>query len=247
MANRRTPEANPPIRVILVEPRAVFGAGVREVLGHEDDIEVIGEARSADAALPLVERSSPDVILIDTPLPDQDAAEAARRLRRGTPSSAVIVIAGEDDDSMIAAVEIGAEGHVREAAEPEELVATIRRVADGDDLLKAEVAVRPDLVERLIDDVREAIVGDRSASMPLTSRELEVLALVANGLRNREIGESLGISEQTVKNHLSGLMHKLGVSSRTRAVTYAVRQGWLDVLDRPTASVTFSPGDDTGA
>jgi DNA-binding NarL/FixJ family response regulator len=212
----------------MVEPRAVLGAGVREVLDREPDIEIVGEARTAAEAMHLIDETAPDVVLIDVPNLEASASEATRRLHREAPGSALVVMGGQDDDaSIVGAFEVGAAGHVAEMAGPAELVSTIRRVAGGKDPLKDELIARPDLVERIVDSVREAILADRPPTNPLTPRELEALGLAAEGLRNREIAERLGVSEQTIKNQLSSVLHKLGVPNRTNAVTYAVRHGWL--------------------
>ena len=140
-----------------------------------------------------------------------------------------MVVGREDDDaSILEAIEIGATGHVAAVAEPSELVAVIRRVADGEDPLKDEVIGRPDLIDRIMEGFRESFRhADEPAAIPLTPRELDILRHVAAGMRNREVGELLDVSEQTVKNHLSSILHKLGVPNRTHAVTFAVRQGWL--------------------
>src|SRR6266545_4732957 len=214
MPRRRPTTPKPPteetIRLVMVEPRAVLGAGVREVLDREPDIEIVGEARTAAEAMQLVDATAPDVVLVDVPLTGPSSTEATRRLHRESPGSALVVMGGEDDDaSIVGAIEVGAAGHVAELADPAELVS------------------RPDLVERIVDSVREAIMADRRPTNPMTPRELEVLGLVAEGLRNREIAGRLGVSEQTIKNQLSSVLHKLGVPNRTHAVTYAVRHGWL--------------------
>jgi DNA-binding NarL/FixJ family response regulator len=228
---RKAPhDAHKTIRLMVVEPRPVLGVGLRDVLDREDDIEVVAQMSSPAEAIPVVGDAAPDVILVNLPTELQAATDLARQLRGKTPDMALIVMGGEDDDaSIVEALEVGATAHVAEHAEPAELVATIRRVADGDDPLKDEIGGRPDLVERIVDVVRQTAVAELPVS-PLSPRELEVMQLVARGERNQQIGAELGISEQTVKNHITSVLHKLGVPNRTRAVTYALRQGWL-VLD----------------
>lgn len=232
MARRRTPQPPEPspetIRVVLVEPLALVGAGMREVIDGEPDMEVVAEVRTAGDALAAVEESSPHIIVMDVGLREPTASAATRRLTQD-PGSAVVIIGGDDDDaSLMDAMEVGASGHVRAVARPAELVAVIRRVADGEDPLRDEVVARPALVDKVVEAFREGFRHqDSFEEIPLTPRELEVLRQVAAGLRNRQIAEHLVLTEQTVKNHLSRIMHKLGVPNRTHAVTFAVRQGWL--------------------
>lgn len=217
------------IRIVLIEARALVGLGIRGVLDGEPDMEVVAEVRSADDALAVIEASAPDVFVIDVELHEPSTSAATRRLTHEAPRSGIVVVGREDDDaSILEAIEIGATGHVAATAEPAELVAVIRRVADGEDPLKDEVIGRPDLVDRIMEGFRESFRhSDEPPPIPLTPRELVVLRHVADGLRNREVGELLDVTEQTVKNHLSSILHKLGVPNRTHAVTFAVRQGWL--------------------
>ena len=216
-----------PIRLVIVESRELLGIGIREVLDRAPGIEIVAQVQSPDEAMSVIDAAAPDVVLVDVPA-DADAMDAVRRMHQGAPDSPLVVLGGEDDDaSIIEAMEVGATAHVAEVAEPAELVATIRRVADGEDPLKDELIARPDLVERILANVRDTIMADRESTNPLTTRELEILALVAGGLRNREIAQTLAVSEQTVKNHLSTVLHKFGVPNRTQAVSYAVRHGWL--------------------
>ena len=236
MAQRRTPPTEPPeprpetIRVVLVEPLALVGAGMREVIDGEPDMEVVAEVRTAGDALAAVEESAPDIVLMDVGLQEPAASAATRRLSQDS-GSAVVVVGGDDDDaSIMDAMEVGATAHVAAAAQPSELVAVIRRVADGEDPLHEEVVARPDLVGKVVEAFREGFRHqDSAAEIPLTPRELEVLREVAAGRKNRQIAERLVLTEQTVKNHLSRVMHKLGVPNRTHAVTFAVRQGWLSL------------------
>jgi DNA-binding NarL/FixJ family response regulator len=225
------PATDEPIRLVIVEPHALLGVGIREVLDREPDIEIVAQVRWPDEAMSVIDASAPHVVLVDVP-PDASGAQAVRRMHQGAPASAIVVLGGEDDDaSILEAMEVGATAHVAGLAMPSELVETIRRVAQGKDPLKSELIARPDLVERILDSVRDTILTDREPLNPLTARELEMLALVAGGLRNREIAQTLAVSEQTVKNHLSSVLHKFGVPNRTQAVAYAIRHGWLFLRD----------------
>ena len=249
MPRRESPEPSPEpspetIRVVLVEPMALVGAGFREVIDSEPDMEVVAEVRTAGDAIAAVEERAPHIVLMDVELGEPTASAATRRLTQDS-GSAVVIVGGEDDDaSIMGAMEVGATGHVAAVAQPSELVAVIRRVADGEDPLRDEVVGRPDLVDKVVEAFREGFRHqDSREGIPFTSRELEVLRQVAAGLTNRQIAEQLVLTEQTVKNHLSRIMHKLGVPNRTHAVTFAVRQGWL-TLDEVAAEATpRSPAD----
>jgi DNA-binding NarL/FixJ family response regulator len=221
-------EAPPePIRLVMVEPRALLGVGLREILDREPDIEVVAHVGSFVEALHVVDLAATDVVLVNSPEVGDGEGDATRRLRRESPETPFVVVGGDDDDaSIVGAVEMGAMGHVAEIAEPEDLVATIRRVANGEDPLRDELDGRPDIVERVIESVRNGYSGTPPEN-PLTPREIDVLSHVADGLRNREIAEALDCSEQTIKNHLRAAMHKLGAPNRTRAVLSALRYEWL--------------------
>jgi DNA-binding NarL/FixJ family response regulator len=238
MAERRAPTAPnlEMIRIVLVEPSALLGIGLRDALDGEPDMEVVAEVRSADDALAVAEARAPDVIVLDAELPEPWTSAATQRLAQEAPDSGIVVLGREDDDaSILEAIEIGAMGHVPAVAKPGDLIAVIRKVADGEDPLRDEVIGRPDLIDRLMEGFRESFrLIEEAPINPLTPRELDVLRHVAAGRRNREIGELLDIGEQTVKNHLSSVMHKLGVPNRLRAVTAAVRAGWLTLDDEAT-------------
>jgi DNA-binding NarL/FixJ family response regulator len=234
------------IRIVIVEPSPLAGVGLREVIDGEPDMEVVGEVRSAGDALAVVEERAPDIVVMDVELQEPRASAATRRLTHDSPGSPVVIVGGQDDDaSIMGAIEVGATGHVAGIAQPGELVAVIRRVADGEDALREEVVGRPDLVDRIVDTFREGFRRqDEPPEIPLTARELDILRYVAHGFKNREIADLLALNEQTVKNHLSSVMHKLGVPNRTHAVTFAVRQGWLN-LDEVVADQAVPPDDAT--
>jgi two-component system, NarL family, response regulator DevR len=233
------------IRIVLVEPRALVGLGIRGVLDGEPDMEVVAEVRSAVDALAVAEDHAPDVFVLDLPLQEPSTSAATHRLAQEAPGSGMVVVGREDDDaSILEAIEIGARGHVAAVAEPAELVAVIRKVADGEDPLTEEVFGRPDLVDKIMEGFRESYRrAEGPSTNPLTARELDVLRHVAEGMGNREVGAVLDVREQTVKNHLASILHKLGVPNRTRAVTFAVRQGWL-VLDEGPGDSEARPQDD---
>jgi two-component system response regulator DevR len=228
---RRSSSPDPssdPIRLLMVEPRPLIGVGVRQILDHESDIEVIAQVGSPDEAIRSPESASPDVVLVNAAPSESTESEATLRLRRDLPGAACVVLGGPDDDaSIFEAIDIGAKGHVAEVAEAFELVATIRRVAHGENALKAELDSRPDLVDQMLDHFHNTMLGEPGPRNPLTLREIEILGLVARGFRNREIADVLDVNEQTIKNHLRTVMHKLGAPNRTRAVMSAIRNEWL--------------------
>jgi DNA-binding NarL/FixJ family response regulator len=230
------------IRLVVIEPRAILSLGVREILDQAPGIEVVGYAATAAEGISLVDLEAPDVVLLDVALPESEATENTRRLHQGAPNSALVVMGPDDDANILGAAEVGAVARVGEMADAAELVDTIRRAAGGEDPLKDELIARPDLMERIVDGMREAILSDVPPPI-LTPRELEILIQVAAGATNREISEALGLSEQTVKNHLSVSFRKMGVPNRLRAVMYANHQGWLELADAPDRRDETEPRD----
>jgi DNA-binding NarL/FixJ family response regulator len=206
------------IRVLVADDHGVVREGLRSFLALQDDIEVVGEAVDGEEAIEAVRRLSPDVALMDLVMPRMDGIEAIRHIRDESPRTRVIVLTSfVDEDKMLPAVRAGAAGYLLKDVEPQELVTAIRTVHGGAALL------HPAVVAELV----------REAGSPrgdgLTEREREVLVLIARGRANKAIAFELGVSEKTVKTHVSNILGKLGLTDRTQAALYAVREGLVDL------------------
>jgi len=210
------------IGVLVVDDHAVVRQGLRTFLELQDDIEVVGEAADGEQALSAVADLAPDVVLVDLVMPTLDGVSAIERLRELAPATRVIVLTSFlDEDKVLPAVRAGAAGYLLKDVQPAELVRAIRMADRGEALLHPAVAAR--VLRELAGD------GVRAARHDLlTARELEVLALLARGLANKAIAFELGCAEKTVKTHVGNILGKLGLSDRTQAALYAVREGLVD-------------------
>lgn len=218
------------IRVILAEDHAVVRQGTKLLLDRYPDIEVVGEAGDGEEAVTLVKELKPDVAIMDVRMPRMSGIEATRKVKAEFPEVAVLALTAHDDDEYVfALLESGANGYLLKTAEIEDLVKAIRAVHAGQpalDPLVTQKVVSQFMNGKSLPDVM-AQVGDEMDG--LTSRELEVLRMVAQGLTNKEVAQQLYISDRTVQAHLSSIFSKLQVSSRTEAVMYAIRKGWITV------------------
>ncbi|MFL5837733.1 MAG: response regulator [Solirubrobacteraceae bacterium] len=202
------------IRVLVVDDHAVVREGLRTFLSLQDGIEVVGEAGDGREAIAAAQRLRPDVVLMDLVMPRVDGVEAMRELRDHVPGARVIVLTSFlEDDRLLPAIRAGAAGYLLKNVEPSELARAVRTADAGEALIDPAVAAR------LVD----ALASDHRPEQPLTSREQDVLALVARGYANKRIARELGIAEKTVKTHVSHVLAKLGVSDRTQAALYATR------------------------
>jgi DNA-binding NarL/FixJ family response regulator len=208
------------IRVLIADDHPIVRAGLTALVSAAPDMTVVGTAADGAEAVALAASAGPDVVLMDLRMPTMDGDEATARIVRDHPGMRVIVLTTyETDDAILRAIGAGASGYLLKAAPEGELLAGIRAVAAG------EVALAPSVARVL---VRQAAQGpDAAPPSPLTSRETEVLRLVAAGLSNRAIGERLFLGEATVKTHLLHAFTKLEVRDRTRAVTRAMELGLL--------------------
>jgi DNA-binding NarL/FixJ family response regulator len=204
------------IRVFLLDDHELVRRGVRELVEVEVDIEVVGEAGTAEEAIGRIPATSPHVAILDLRLPDGDGIEVCREVRSKHPEIACILLTSfSDDEAVYAAIMAGAAGYLLKQIRGSDLVAGIRQVASGQSLLDPAVTAR--VLERL----RTRDQDDELSS--LTDQERRILDLIAEGLTNRQIGEQMFLAEKTVKNYVSNVLAKLGMSRRTEAAAYAVR------------------------
>jgi DNA-binding NarL/FixJ family response regulator len=211
------------IRVLICDDQALVRAGFRAILEAQPDIEVAGEAENGAEAVALAERRSPDVILMDIRMPQLDGVEATRRLvADGSPARVLVLTTFDLDEYVHAAIRAGASGFLLKDVTPGKLLEAIRIVAAGDALLAPSVTRR--LLERFASTLPQRDHSS-AALAALTTRETEVLRLLAGGLSNAEIAAELVVSEATVKTHISSVLRKLGLRDRVQAVILAYETG----------------------
>ena len=206
----------------MVDDHALHRDGTRHILAQHSDMEVIGEADSAEAALALINRLHPAVVLMDIRLPGMNGIDATRRIRRDHPDTRVLVVTAYDDVEYVrGALQAGASGHLSKAAPGRDLVSAVRAVAAGG------TVIEPMALTHLLADQD----GYRPAAARLTQRELAILGLLADGLYNKQVATRLGISRRTVEKHCDNIYDKLGVRSRTEAVVKAISAHLVTVPD----------------
>lgn len=221
------------IRILVVDDHAVVREGLRTFLGLQEGFEIVGEAADGEEAIEQAARLEPDVILMDLVMPKLDGVSAMREVRRrwgqpdpglggrGQPPRVIVLTSFLDDDRLLPALEAGAAGYLLKNSQPAELARAVRAAQAGEAIIDPTVAAR--LVDTLSDRERP-----RSGPDPLeqlTTREREVLTLIAQGRANKRIALELGISEKTVKTHVGHVLAKLGVTDRTQAAVLAVQEG----------------------
>ncbi|MEU8925390.1 response regulator transcription factor [Kitasatospora sp. NPDC048545] len=210
---------NGSVKVFLLDDHEVVRRGVHDLLDAEPDLQVIGEAATVEQALTRVPALRPDVAVLDMRLPDGDGVTVCRELRSRMPELACLILTSfDDEEALLDAIMAGAAGYVLKQISGTDLVSAVRTVASGQSMLDPGAATR--LMARLRGD---AVTEQRSDLPQLTEREREVLALVGEGLTNRQIGQRLYLAEKTVKNHISRLLAKLGVERRVQAALIATQ------------------------
>ena len=203
------------IRLLLVDDHVVVRQGLRMVLALEPDLEIIGEANNGSEALGLIKKLNPQVVLMDLLMPVMDGVSAIHAIKKDYPDIEVVALKSVLEDRLVIdAVEAGAAGYLLKESGPEELIEAIRAAAKG------EVRLHPKAQKRLIKEVRTPEMRES-----LTERETETLRLIAKGMSNKEIAENLTVSEVTVKTHVSSILSKLNLQSRTQAALFALKEG----------------------
>ncbi|MCG8351243.1 MAG: response regulator transcription factor [Chloroflexales bacterium] len=210
------------IRVVIADDHDVVRKGIQELLADESDITVIGAARTGYEAVDLAVALQPDVVVMDIAMPELSGVEATRQIRVVAPHVRVLALTAYDNDPYIyGLLEAGATGYILKTAEGREIVRAVRATAAGQSVIDPTIA--PRLIARM---TQPSARGDI-----LTDRELDVLRLAARGLTNKQIGSELAISDRTVQNHLANIYAKLGVASRTEAVTAALQRNLIKLAE----------------
>jgi DNA-binding NarL/FixJ family response regulator len=215
------------IRVAVVDDQRLFTKGLSGLLEMLPGVEVVGVAYNGEEAVALCREEEPDVVLMDISMPKMDGISATREIKDLLPQTAVVILTGhEEDEHVFEGIKAGAQGYLLKDSEPEDLSRAIHTVYAGNTI------IAPDLAQKMLNTFEGGRPGESARlAPPLTERELEVIRALSRGMSDRQIAQSLGISEKTVRNHTSNIYRKLHIFDRTQAVIYAVREGVIDVKD----------------
>ena len=217
------------ISILLAEDHVVVREGTRELVQHEPDMEVVGEASDGEEAVQLAGKLRPDVVIMDIAMPKLNGIEATKQIKGLYPATAVLILTAYDDDQYVfALLEAGAAGYLLKNVRGRELIDATRAVCAGESVLHPAIARK--VIERFTSAGKP---DEKRIAEPLSERELEVLKQAARGISNKDIAEELSLSVRTVQAHLGNIFNKLGVGSRTEAVLYALKKGWVSLEDLP--------------
>jgi len=217
-------KAKQAIRILVADDHAIFRDGLRKLLADAEEIQIVGEASNGVECIKMLAKLKPDILLLDLRMPEKDGLGVLEEVNfDSTPTRVIVLTAAEDDRDVVRAMRLGARGVVLKQSASDLLVKAIRKVFDG------EIWLDNHMTAEVIDAFKKsAEAGQRREKPLLSDREKEIVQLVAQGFRNREIGEKLFISEQTVKNHLHNIFDKLGVSDRLELALYAIHHRLID-------------------
>jgi DNA-binding NarL/FixJ family response regulator len=222
---------NKPITILVIDDHPLFRQGVVDILDLEDDIQVVGQASNGEVGLELIRALKPNIAIVDVNMPGMNGQALTRAVTsEKIPTKIILLTAYDDEEQKAHAMRMGAAAYCTKDVEPDTLLGIVRNVIEG--LLmfndRAEVPAGMEIwLGSMVDDVNIPATETGEAPSPLSSREMEVLKYVARGMSNKEIARVLGISHQTVKNHVTSILRKIGVEDRTQAAIYALRRGWV--------------------
>jgi len=218
------------IRVYITDDHPIVRRGIKQLLETEAGLEVVGEATNGREAVADMDKLKPDIVLMDLVMPVMDGIEAIRQIKAGHPSIQILVLTSfATDDKVFPAIKAGALGYLIKDTAPEELVRAIQQVHQG------QPTLHPSIAQKLLKEISHTSEGQPSPD-PLTEREVDVLRLIARGLSNQEIAETLVVSIATVYTHVSKILDKLHLASRTQAALYALREGLASLYDEDDLS-----------
>ena len=212
------------IRVAIADDQQLFSGGLVRIIGVQPDIEVVGEAHDGEEAVNLCLETEPDVVLMDISMPVMDGVSATRKIREVLPRTRILILTVHTDDGHVfQGIKAGAQGYLLKDCTPDDLTRAIRTVHAGDTIMAQDIAQK---MLTTFEGIRDE---DAEITPHLTERELEVIKALAQGMSNKQIAQSLHISEKTVRNHASNIYKKLHIYDRTQAVIYAVRRGLVNL------------------
>jgi len=217
------------IRLLIADDHHIVRKGIKALLATEPDLQVVGEADNGVEAVEKAGALKPDVILMDLMMPQMDGIEATRRITAERPETRILVLTSfAADDKVFPAVKAGALGYLLKDSAPEQLLEAIRQVHRG------EPSLEPSIARKVLLELAQPGGTGRQTADPLTEREVDVLRLIAQGMSNKEIAAKIFVAEWTVRSHVSNILGKLHLASRTQAALYALRSGLASLDDVPT-------------
>ncbi len=223
------------INVLIVDDHPVFRDGLRNVLAEADDLIVVGEAQDGAEALDFARSLQPDVIIMDINIPVLNGMQATRQIKSDHPDIHIIMLTAYDDDEQIFhAIRCGASAYYPKDIAPDSLIEAIRQVSQGKYVVDAQLLDQQEIgewLDKAFERFGGLMIDVDEKFKPLSPREMEILKLITRGLSNKEIAHTLGISHQTVKNHMTSILRKLDVEDRTQAAVFALRRGWVRLQD----------------